>query len=43
MAAFGELFTFDRAVGFELIWTALAVYSFDTLRGLRRRGTAQSS
>jgi chloramphenicol-sensitive protein RarD len=43
VAAFGEPFTSDRAVGFGLIWTALAVYSFDTLRGLRRRGTAQGS
>jgi chloramphenicol-sensitive protein RarD len=40
VAAFGEPFTIDHAVVFGLIWTALAVYSFDTLDGWRRHGRA---
>lgn len=34
--AFGEPFTRSHAVGFGAIWAALAVYSWDTARGLRR-------
>jgi chloramphenicol-sensitive protein RarD len=35
VVAFGEPFTRTHAVGFGLIWTALALYVYDTLRGLR--------
>lgn len=34
--AFGEPFTGSHAVGFGTIWTALAIYSWDTARGLRK-------
>ncbi|MBK7049252.1 MAG: EamA family transporter RarD, partial [bacterium] len=34
--AFGEPFTPVHAVGFGAIWGALVVYSWDTVRGLRR-------
>ena len=34
--AFGEPFTRTHAIGFGAIWAALAVYSWDTARGLRR-------
>lgn len=34
---FGEPFTRDHAVSFGLIWVALALYSVDTARGMRRR------
>lgn len=36
VAAFGESFTRDHAVSFGLIWTALALYTTDTVRGLSR-------
>jgi chloramphenicol-sensitive protein RarD len=35
--AFGEPFTRTHAIGFGTIWTALALYSWDTARGLRRQ------
>ncbi len=34
---FGEPFSRTQALTFGLIWTALAVYSWDTLRALRKR------
>jgi chloramphenicol-sensitive protein RarD len=34
---FGEPFTADHAVTFGLIWTALALYTFDTFRGRAAR------
>lgn len=37
VAFFGEPFTGDHAVTFGLIWTALALYSFDTFRGRSAR------
>jgi chloramphenicol-sensitive protein RarD len=33
--AFGEPFGADRLVGFLLIWAALGLYTWDTLRGMR--------
>lgn len=33
--AFGEPFTRTHAVGFGLIWIALALYTYDTLHGMR--------
>ena len=33
---FGEPFTRDHLVSFGLIWVALALYTFDTARGMRR-------
>jgi chloramphenicol-sensitive protein RarD len=35
VVAFGEAFTHDHAVSFGLIWCALALYSWDTLRHQR--------
>lgn len=35
---FGEPFSLTQAVTFGLIWTALAIYSWDMLRSHRRRG-----
>ena len=35
VAVFGEPFTHDHAVSFGLIWAALALYTIDTLRGMR--------
>jgi len=32
---FKEAFTFDRMIGFGLIWIALAIFSFDSYRGYR--------
>ncbi len=37
VVAFGEPFSRDHAVSFGLIWTALAIYSVDTARSLKRR------
>jgi len=37
--AFGEAFTHTHAVGFGMIWTALAVYSWDAARNFRRAQT----
>lgn len=34
---YGEPFSAERAVGFALIWAALALYSAESLRGWRRR------
>lgn len=39
VAFFGEAFTSDHVVTFGLIWTALALYSYDTFRGREQRGT----
>ncbi len=36
VAVFGEPFTRDHAVSFGLIWVALALYTVDTVRGMRR-------
>ena len=36
VAVFGEPFTNTHAVSFSLIWVALGLYSFDTLRSMRR-------
>jgi chloramphenicol-sensitive protein RarD len=36
VAFFGEAFTRDHAISFGLIWTALALYSVDTARGMGR-------
>jgi len=36
VVAFGEPFTTDHALSFGLIWVALALYSADTARGMRR-------
>lgn len=38
VAFFGEPFTRDHVISFGLIWTALALYSIDTVRGMRRAG-----
>ena len=38
---FDEPFTPVRQVSFGLIWVALAVYSFDSLRAYRRRASAE--
>ena len=35
VAIFGEPFTRDHAVSFGLIWVALALYTVDTVRGMR--------
>ncbi|HPF70079.1 MAG TPA: EamA family transporter RarD [Candidatus Krumholzibacteria bacterium] len=37
VVAFGEPFARGRALGFVLIWTALALYTVDTARSLARR------
>ena len=34
---FKEAFTFDRMIGFGLIWIALAIFSWDSYRGYRAR------
>ena len=36
VVVFGEPFTRDHAVGFGLIWVALALYTADTVRGMQR-------
>jgi len=35
VAVFGEPFTRDHAVSFGLIWIALALYTYDTVRGMK--------
>ncbi|MBU1072003.1 EamA family transporter RarD [bacterium] len=40
--AFGEPFTRTHAVGFGLIWIALALYTYDTLHGMRRAAPAST-
>ena len=37
VTAFGEPFTLDQLWTFALIWTALGIYSFDSLRRFRRQ------
>ncbi len=40
VVAFGEPFTRMHAIGFGAIWVALAMYTWDTARGMRGRGRA---
>ena len=40
---FGEPFTRDHAISFGLIWVALALYTFDTARSMRRDAEVKST
>ena len=37
---FHEVFDRDRAIGFVVIWIALAIFAFDSLRRARRTASA---